>query len=174
MFLVAGAATLGFLVSQIDGGVAAIVQLTEAAGRLRIVDWGPAPGAPDFWTRLATDPNIVWVAVLNGLVGSMAAFGTDHDLMQRLLTVETRRESQWTLSLTPLGTLATLAIYLSLGAALYTFYAQHPQLPVSRPDEILPHFVRQGRPAVLRGLLLPAIVLASIDSPLRSLSGSFV
>src|SRR5438067_1481366 len=56
----------------------------------------------------------------------VAAFGTDHDLMQRLLTVETRRESQWTLSLTPLGTLATLAIYLSLGAALYTFYAQHP------------------------------------------------
>src|SRR5438094_569563 len=53
MFLGAGALTLGFLVSQIDGGVAAIVQLTEAAGRLRIVDWGPAPGAPDFWTLLA-------------------------------------------------------------------------------------------------------------------------
>jgi len=139
-----------------------------------VVNWGPAPGAPDFWRRMLTDPNIVWVAVLNGLVGSMAAFGTDHDLMQRLLTVETRRESQWTLSLTPLGTLATLAIYLSLGAALYTFYAQHPQLPVSRPDEILPHFVRQGMPAVLRGLMLSAIVLASIDSPLGSLSASFV
>ena len=114
------------------------------------------------------------MALLNGLIGSMAAFGTDHDLMQRLLTVESRRESQWTLSLTPLGTLATLAIYLSLGAALYTFYAQHPQLPVSRPDEILPHFVGQVMPAVLRGLMLSAIVLASIDSPLGSLSASFV
>src|SRR5438128_4279515 len=58
MFLVAGASTLAFLVSQVDGGVAAIVQLTEAAGRLRIVDWGPAPGAPDFWTRLATHPTL--------------------------------------------------------------------------------------------------------------------
>ena len=46
----------------------------------------------------------MWVAVLNGLVGSIAAFGADHDLMQRLLTVETRRESQITLALTPLGT----------------------------------------------------------------------
>jgi len=36
------------------------------------------------------------VALLNGLVGSMAAFGTDHDLMQRLLTVETRCQSQLT------------------------------------------------------------------------------
>jgi Na+/proline symporter len=94
--------------------------------------------------------------------------------MQRLLTVETRRRSQLTLSLTPLGTLLTLLIYLGLGAALYTFYAQHPALPVSRPDEILPHFVQQAMPAVLRGLMLSAIVLASIDSPLGSLAASFV
>jgi SSS family solute:Na+ symporter len=112
--------------------------------------------------------------VLNGFVGSMAAFGTDHDLMQRLLTVDTRAASQKTLSLTPLGTLVTLLIYLGLGSALYTFYAQHPELPVPRPDEILPHFVQQVMPDALRGLMLGAIVLASIDSPLGSLAASFV
>jgi SSS family transporter len=174
VFLVAGAATLGWLVSAVDGGIGRVVEVAGQAGRLNVVNWGPAPGAPDFWRRIFTEPNIVWVAVLNGLVGSMAAFGTDHDLMQRLLTVETRRRSQLTLSLTPVGTLLTLVIYLGLGAALYTFYAQHPTLPVSRPDEILPHFVQQAMPAVLRGLMLSAIVLASIDSPLGSLAASFV
>jgi SSS family solute:Na+ symporter len=174
LFLVAGGVTLGYLLSQIEGGTDTVVRVAGAAGRLDIIDWGPAPGAPDFWRRMLTEPNIVWVAVLNGLVGSMAAFGTDHDLMQRLLTVETRRRSQLTLSLTPLGTLLTLAIYLGLGAALYTFYAQNPGLPVSRPDEILPHYVQQVMPPVLRGLMLSAIVLASIDSPLASLSASFV
>jgi hypothetical protein len=69
------------------------------------------------------------VAVLNGFVGSMAAFGTDHDLMQRLLTVETRGESQRTLAITPLGTLVTLLIYLSLGAALYRFTTSIPDSP---------------------------------------------
>jgi SSS family transporter len=174
LFLGAGAATLAFLVLQIDGGVAAIVEVAGAAGRLDVVNWGPAPGDPDFWRRVLTEPNIWWLAVLNGLVGSVAAFGTDHDLMQRLLTVDTRRASQRTLALTPLGTAATLAIYLGLGAALYTFYAQRPELAVSRPDEILPHFVQQAMPAVLRGLMLTAIVLASIDSPLGSLAASFV
>jgi SSS family transporter len=174
VFLVAGAATLLFLVGQVDGGAAAIMDLAGRAGRLNVVNWGPAPGAPDFWRRLLTEPNIVWVAVLNGFVGSMAAFGTDHDLMQRLLTVETRRESQTTLALTPVGTLLTLGIYLSLGAALFAFYTQHPGLPLSRADEILPHFVQQVMPPVLRGLMLSAIVLASIDSPLGSLSASFV
>jgi SSS family transporter len=174
VFLVAGGLTLGFLLSQIDGGLSTVVAVAGQAGRLDVVNWGPAPGAPDFWRRVLTEPNIVWVAVLNGLVGSMAAFGTDHDLMQRLLTVETRRESQKTLALTPLGTLITLLIYLGLGSALYTFYAQHPGLPVSRPDEILPHFIQQAMPAALRGLMLTAIVLASIDSPLGSLAASFV
>ncbi|MBI1845545.1 MAG: sodium/solute symporter [Candidatus Rokubacteria bacterium] len=174
MFLVAGAATLAFLVWHIDGGLLAVVTEAGRAGRLDVVNWGPSIGAPGFLHRALTDPNIVWVAILNGFFGSMAAFGTDHDLMQRLLTVETRRESQVTLSLTPLGTLLTLAIYLGLGAALFTFYAQHPGLPVSRPDDILPHFVRQAMPAVLRGFMLSAIVLASIDSPLGSLAASFV
>lgn len=173
-FLGAGAVTLGYLVTQIDGGVEAILRIAGAAGHLQIINWGPAPGAPDFWTRLLSNPNIVWVAVLNGFIGSMAAFGTDHDLMQRLLTVETRRESQRTLSLTPLGTLLTLVIYLGLGAALFTFYAQHGAPALGRNDEVLPYFVRQTLPAVLRGFMLAAIVLASIDSPLGSLSASFV
>jgi SSS family solute:Na+ symporter len=174
LFLGAGAATLAYVISRVDGGLGAILDVAGGAGRLNVVHWGPAPDAPDFWRRIFTEPNIVWVAVLNGLVGSMAAFGTDHDLVQRLLTVQTRRGSQATLSVTPLGTLVTLIIYLGLGAGLYTFYAQHPALPVSRPDEILPHFVQQAMPATLRGLMLSAIVLASIDSPLGSLSASFV
>jgi SSS family transporter len=174
LFLVAGAATLVYLVSHVTGGLGAIVATAGAAGRLNVVDWGPSITAPDFWSSALTKPNIVWVALLNGLFGSMAAFGTDHDLMQRLLTVETRRESQRTLALTPLGTFLTLLIYLSLGAGLFTFYQQHAAPALSRADEILPHFVATAMPPVLRGLMLAAIVLSSIDSPLGSLSASFV
>ncbi|MBI4609037.1 MAG: sodium/solute symporter [Candidatus Rokubacteria bacterium] len=174
VFLVGGAATLVFLTWQIDGGLTAIVSVAGAAGRLNLINWGPAPGASDFWSRVLTDPNIVWLALLNGVVGCAAAFGTDHDLMQRLLTVETRRKSQRTLALTPLGTLLTLIIYLGIGAGLYTYYAQRPDLPVPRPDNIFPHFIESAMPVVLRGLMLSAIVLASIDSPLCSLSASFV
>jgi SSS family solute:Na+ symporter len=174
MFLGAGAATLGFLVSHVQGGLAAIIETARAAGRLNVVDWGPSLGAPTFWSSALTNPNIVWVALLNGLFGSTAAFGTDHDLMQRLLTVETRRESQRTLALTPLGTALTLLIYLGLGSGLYVFYTQHPVPALSRTDEILPHFVRTVMPPLLRGFMLAAIVLSSIDSPLGSLSASFV
>src|SRR5438094_2445155 len=173
-FLIGGALTVGFLAFSIDGGLGAMLGTAAEAGRLAVINWGPAPGAPDFWRRVLTDPNIFWLAVLNGFVGSMAAFGTDHDLMQRLLTVETRGESQRTLALTPIATLLTLANYLSLGAGLFAFYAQQGAPAIARNDEVLPYFVVHTMPAVLRGLMLAAIVLASIDSPLGSLSASFV
>jgi SSS family transporter len=174
MFLVGGGLTVAFLASQIDGGLATMFQTAAEAGRLQVINWGPAPGEPDFWRRVLSDPSIVWLAVLNGVVGSTAAFGTDHDLMQRLLTVETRKQSQRTLAVTPLGTLVTLAIYLSIGAGLFTYYAQNPTAGLPRHDEILPFFIRTAMPEVLRGVMLAAIVLASIDSPLGSLSASFV
>ena len=174
MFLVGGGLTVAFLASQIDGGLVAMFRTAAEAGRLNVINWGPAPGDADFWPRVLSDPSIVWLAVLNGIVGSTAAFGTDHDLMQRLLTVETRKQSQRTLALTPVGTLVTLAIYLSIGAGLFTYYAQHPSAGLPRPDEIFPFFIRTAMPEVLRGVMLAAIVLASIDSPLGSLSASFV
>ena len=174
VFLVGGLATVLFLAASVDGGLAAIYATAAEAGRLTAINWGPAPGEPDFWRRILTDPNIVWLAVLNGLIGSMAAFGTDYDLMQRLLTVETRRQSQRTLMLTPLGTLVTLALYLSIGAGLFAYYAQHSGQALPRADEIFPFFIRTAMPELLRGLMLTAIVLASIDSPLGSLAGSFV
>src|SRR5438445_142683 len=169
------AACLSFLATEISAVTIIAVPATAfLAGRLSVINLGPAPRAPDFWRRVLTDPNIFWLAVLNGFVGSMAAFGTDHDLMQRLLTVETRGESQRTLALTPIGTLVTLGLYLAIGAGLFTFYAQHPGQALPRPDEIFPFFIRTVMPELLRGVMLTAIVLASIDSPLGSLAASFV
>src|SRR3972149_629681 len=69
--------------AQIEGGLGAVFAVAGEAGRLSLINWGPAPGAPDFWTRILTDPNIVWLAVLNGLVGSTAALGTAGDPTRR-------------------------------------------------------------------------------------------
>lgn len=177
-FTLAGAVAIAFLLSRIDGGAAAVVALAGGSGKLKIFNWGPAwgeSGPAGFFKSLLTDPNLFMLATLNGFLGSLAAFGTDQETMQRLLTVETGRESQKTMLLTPLGSLLVLLIYLSIGTCLYAFYAQHPGavLP-DKPDKIFPHFIEQTMPGFMRGLMLAAIVLASLDSPLSSLTSSFV
>ncbi|MCK9375134.1 MAG: sodium/solute symporter [Syntrophobacterales bacterium] len=178
VFTLAGVAAIGFLLTQIDGGAAAVVAIAGQAGKLKIFNWGPGlmeAGAPVFLKSLLTDPNLLVLATLNGFFGSMAAFGTDQETMQRLLTVETRRESQKTMLMTPIGSFLVMLIFLSVGACLYVFYAQHPGLPLpAKLDKIFPYFIEQTMPPMMRGLMLAAIVLASIDSPLGSLTSSFV
>ena len=174
-FLAAGALTILFLLKRVDGGVPAALRLAGAAGKLQLFNWGPSPLEPGFLGKFFSDPNIVWVAVLNGFVGSTAAFGTDHEMTQKLLTVETRRESQKTILLSIAGSLLTLLVFMSVGTLLFVFYKQSPglALPV-KLDTIYSHFALLSMPAFLRGAVLTAIVMASIDSPLASLTAVFV
>jgi SSS family transporter len=165
MFFAAGAAVAGWLVMHIDGGLAGAWQLASEAGKLSVFNLG--------WGM--KDPNLLWAALLNGIFGSMAAFGTDQELMQRLLTLETRKESQRTIIYTIFTSVPLTWLYLAIGTLLYVFYRQNSGLPLpENADKILSHFTVHVLPSGLKGLVLTAVVLASIDSPLSSLSSSFV
>lgn len=175
VFLAAGVGSVLFIAHLVPGGWQGAWTLAGDAGRLDFWNWGPSARDPDFWRRLFSDPNIVWIAILNGFFGSLAAFGTDHEMMQRLLTVETRAASQRTMLTTPFLSLGVLLVYLAIGSGLFAFYQTHPgaSLP-AKLDAIFPHFIGAEMAPGLRGLLVAAILMASIDSPLMSLSASFV
>jgi SSS family solute:Na+ symporter len=96
-------------------------------------------------------------------------------MVQRLLTVETRRSSQKTIVATVIAALPVYWLYLFIGTLLYVFYSQHSGLSLPQETKgIFPHFARTVLPAGLKGLILSVIIMASIDSPLSSLTSSFV
>jgi SSS family transporter len=174
-FILAGAATIAYILYRVDGGLLAVWKVAGEAGRLDLWNLGPAFSGPDFLKKFFSDPNIIWVAVFNGFFGSMAAFGTDHEMMQKLLTVETRRQSQLTLLWSILGSFLVLILFLSVGTCLFAFYQANPAFALpEKLDKIYPHFAATIMPGLLRGLVLSAIVMASIDSPLASLTAVFV
>lgn len=165
MFYAAGFGVCAYILCNVDGGISGAYSVAHEAGKLSMFNfaWDPA------------NPNVFWSAILNGIFGSMASFGTDQEMMQRLLTLETRKESQKTLILTIAASVPLTALYLLVGTLLYVFYQQNPGLPQpDNADKILSHFTIYVLPAGLKGLVLSAIVLASIDSPLSSLSSSFI
>lgn len=169
VILAGGAGALLFLAHAV-GGMDALIGLAREGGRLSVFHWTPSPGMTWF-----SDPNLLWLAVLNGFFGSMAAFGTDQDFMQRLLSVETAEKSRRTMNWAIPVSFLTLCLYVGVGLGLYAFYAKNPgaTLP-DNMEKIFPHFIGHHMPPLLKGLLLTAVVLASIDSPLSSLSTSFV
>jgi SSS family solute:Na+ symporter len=121
------------------------------------------------------DPTTFWAGTANAFFIGLAVFGTDQELMQRLLTVKTRKKSQNAILLTIVTALPILCVYLAIGTLLYVFFNQNPNIPApEKAKEILSYFTSNFLPAGLKGLILSAIILASIDSPLSSLSSSFV
>jgi SSS family transporter len=164
-FVVAGALVVGYLLGHIDGGWATALQTAREAGRLSTFNF-----------RLDLhDASTFWAGAAGGLFTGLVSFGADQEMVQRLLTVETRRSSQKTIIATIITVLPVYWLYLAIGTLLYVFYSQHPGLALPQETkEIFPHFVRTVLPAGLKGLVLGAIVMASIDSPLNSLTASFV
>jgi SSS family transporter len=164
-FFLAGAALLGYLLFNTEGGPAAAWQIAGQAGRLNVFNF-------EFDLN---NPTTFWAGTANAFFIGLAVFGTDQEMMQRLLTVRTRRTSQKTITLTILMALPVLCLYLAIGTLLYVFYQQGSTvLQPAKTKEVLSHFVANYLPVGLKGLLLSAIILASIDSPLSSLSSSFV
>ncbi|MCI0499871.1 MAG: hypothetical protein L0Y36_09365 [Planctomycetales bacterium] len=165
VFFAAGAALLIYLIGRIEGPLASAVQMAAEAGRLSVFDF----------SFELNRPTSFWAGTANAFFVGLAVFGTDQEMVQRLLTVETRPKSQRTLFMTIAGALPVLCLYLAIGTGFYIFYRQHPDVAApAQAKEVLSHFIRYSLPAGLKGLLLSAIILASIDSPLSSLAASFV
>jgi solute:Na+ symporter, SSS family len=165
IFFGAGLTLLLYLFFHIDGGLSAVWQTAGQAGRLSLFKF-------DFNLNDATT---FWAGTANAFFLGLAVFGTDQELVQRLLTVKTRKTSQKTIIMTIFTAFPVLCIYLGIGTLLYVFFSQNPNLdPPAKAKEVLSYFTANFLPFGLKGLILSAIILASIDSPLSSLSSSFV
>jgi len=180
IFFVAGIAVIGYLLSQVQGSLSDAWQMADKAGNLSLfnVEVAPPVAGESWWetvNRFLADPKTLWAAILSTFFLNLAVFGTDQDFMQRLLTVKTRRSSQRAILGTILAGFPLTCTYLAVGTLLFVFYSQHPTMAVAaKADDILPNFAVAVLPFGMKGLVLAAIVLANIDSPLSSLSSSFV
>jgi SSS family solute:Na+ symporter len=165
IFFGAGIGLIIYLLSVIQVPAEHAVRLASEAGRLSVFKF----------TADLNDATTFWAGTANAFFIGLAVFGTDQELVQRLLTVKTRKSSQKAIIATAFASLPMLCIYLCLGTLLYIYYATTPGSAVPAESKtILSHFVMNVVPAGLKGLFLAAIVMASIDMPLASLSSSFV
>ncbi len=165
MFIIAGVVLLVYLSSRIEGGFAQAWEIAGREERLQTFSFAfDAGNSQTFWAMAG-----------NAFFIGLASFGADQEMMQRLLTVRTRKKSQRTLISTIITVIPITCLYLAIGTLLFVFYKQNPNLPgPERAKEVLSHFVAHSLPQGLKGLMLAAIVMASIDSPLSSLASSFV
>jgi SSS family transporter len=167
MFIyVAGALVVFYaLLQQIDGGWNTLVTVGGAAGKFRVID-------------LSTDPQRIytlWAGVFGGVALTLATHGTDQFLVQRLLSARSSASAATGLVLSGFVVFAQFALFLLIGAGLYTFYQQTPlPRPLATNDEVLPLFVVTSLSHGAAGFIVAAIVAAALSPSINALAATTV
>lgn len=118
-------------------------------------------------------------SLIGGAVFAMASHGADQLVVQRLLTCRSKVEAQKALIWSGVIVFVQFAVFLLVGLALWGYYEgmSPDRLGLTRDDEIFPHFIIEGLPQGISGLLLAGILAAAmstLSSSLSALSSSTV
>lgn len=154
------------LIFNIPDGLTGAMGKALSEGKLNLIDFGESVG------QSIQSPYAFFTAVIGGAIFSLASHGTDHLIVQRLLTTKTLRDSQKALIGSGLVACAQFAMFLFIGLLLYSFYdGQTPEaLGLSNMDEIFAMFIIEHLPIGISGLIVAALLAAAMSSLSSSLN----
>lgn len=181
IFISCGIVLIGYISHSI--GWTTIVEIGTGHGRFEVFRFQPEDTAGWAWLN---ESKFFWVAVIFGFLSTSAAFGTDQDMTQRILTSKDVKAARRSVILSGFISIPIAGLFLLVGVALFAFYQVNPDatLPVKLladgsqevfPDKVFPHFIASELPSGLRGLLLVGVLAAamsSLDSTMGALSSS--
>jgi len=161
IFVVGPIAVLIFLLRTIPGTWAEMLDVAREAEKLRVFNWDIHPNSDKAF----------WVLTIHAVLMNMAAFGTDQDLTQRMLTCRDLRGGQKSLLFNACAGFPIVCLFLLVGTMVWVYYqstgaAMIPGDVLEHKDRIFPHFIATALPGEygLRGLLVAAIFAASMSS----------
>ena len=155
VYIGGGVAALVLLGRGVEGGWSAIFADASGSGKLRMIDtyWG--------FDRAHT----IFAGLIGGAFLSMASHGADQLIVQRLLASGSLKDARKALIGSGVAVFFQFALFLTIGLGLFSFYEGRA---FAVPDSIFPTFVVDVMPAGLTGLVVAAILAASMST----LSGS--
>jgi solute:Na+ symporter, SSS family len=150
---------LGHLV---PGGWASIWSSASAAGKTRAIDF----------TLTMSNPHTVWAGLIGGAFLAMASHGTDQLIVQRLMSARSLKDAQRAIVGSGFVVFVQFFLFLTIGLGLWAFY-QARVFPAT--DAIFPTFILDHMPPGLVGLIVAAIVAATMSThsgAINSLAGA--
>ena len=107
----------------------------------------------------------VWTVAIGVTVANLANYVGDQMSLQRYLAAGSTRSALHAFSVNIFGVIAVLGLLSLVGLTLFAFYAviDDPALP-AKTDRVFPYFVASQLPSGASGLLLAAILAATISS----------
>jgi len=137
--------------------------------------------------RLGFDPSVPYT-LLTAFTGmallNIGAYGTDHDLAQRMLTCRSAAKGSWSVIIAILIGLPVSFLFLAIGLLLYVFYqlpeamgAAAPGYAIDDTRQVFLTFMLRELPPGMAGVMLAGLFaagLSSLNSALNAMGASFV
>ena len=143
-------------------GWSTISEIGAANGRFDIFHFSPTDSDAGLLGWL-NDPKLFWIAAVFGFISTTAAFGTDQDMTQRMLTCKDVGAARRSVILSGFISIPIAALFLFVGVALFAFHQVHV-------DASLPMTVLADGSSSVTGVL--AAAMSSLDSTMGALSSS--
>lgn len=132
-----------------------------------------APAGSSWWfyvKLLLANQYTIPAAVIGATFGNMAAFGTDQDMVQRMLTSTTASKARRSLMTAAFMDVPIAAAFTFIGVLLFAYFSIHPQfLPVS-PDgkvstgDVFGSYILNVMPVGIRGMVLAGVFATAMGS----------
>lgn len=151
IYVVGGLSAIVLIGQSVPGGWSSIIDLARAGGKLQAIDW---------YTGFDR-PHTVFAGVIGGAFLAMASHGADQLIVQRLLSSRSLREAQRALIGSGLVVFVQFTLFLMVGVGLWVLYGGKP---FSAADQIFPSFIIERMPHGLVGLIVAAIVAATMST----------
>jgi len=116
----------------------------------------------------------IFSGIIGGALLSFASHGTDHLIVQRVLSCRGLKSAQKAMVFSGFLVFCQFALFLMLGLFIFSLLGGRR---FEMPDSIMPYFIIHYIPAGLKGLMLAGILAAAmstISSSINSLSSSTV
>ena len=162
VYISGGAAALFILGGLVTGGWGAIWWSASAAGKTQAIDFA----------FTLSNPHTILAGWIGGAFLAMASHGTDQLIVQRLMSSRSLRDAQRAIIGSGIVVFFQFFLFLMIGLGLWAFY-QGRVFPLT--DQIFPTFILEHMPPGLVGLIVAAIVAATMSThsgAINSLAGA--
>jgi len=119
-----------------------------------------------------------WVVLIYGLFINLQNYGIDQNFVQRYMATSTDKKAKGSALFGALLYVPVSVIFFYIGTALFSYYTAQPELlpaELHQPgngDKVFPHFIVNGLPTGITGLLIAAIFAAGMSTVSTSLNST--
>jgi len=162
IILILGAVTCAVVLTvSMPEGASQLFEIANANHKFSLGSFGASLAEPTFW-----------VVLVYGVFINLQNYGIDQNYVQRYITAKSEKSARFSALFGGLLYLPVSMIFFYIGTALFCYYTARPELlPAGTPpDGVFPHFIINGLPIGVTGLLIASVFAAGMSTVSTSLN----